>query len=49
MTIAGIEIGAIYVVMIACIFVVAITLVGLCRACLMEHHYYRTRGRWHQT
>ena len=46
--IAGIEIDGIYVVMIACILVVAITLVGLCRACL-EHHYYRTRGRWHQT
>ena len=49
MTIAGIEIDAIYLVMIACILVVAITLVGLCRASFMEHRYYRTRGRWHQT
>ena len=49
MTIAGIEIGAIYVVMIACILVVAISLVGLCRASFMEHRYYRTRGRWHNT
>jgi len=48
MTIAGIEVGAIYVMMIVCILVVAITLVGLCRATLMEHRYYRTRGRWHQ-
>ncbi|HZL64504.1 MAG TPA: hypothetical protein VFD50_06130 [Thermoleophilia bacterium] len=49
MTIAGIEIGAIYVVMIACILVVALSLVGLCRASFMEHRYYRTRGRWHNT
>ncbi len=49
MTIAGFEIDAIYVVMIACILVVAISLVGLCRACLIEHHYYRTRGRVHHT
>ena len=49
MTIAGFEVDAIYVVMIACIVVVAVSLIGLCRACLMERHYYRTRGRWHQT
>jgi hypothetical protein len=47
--IAGIEIDAIYVVMIVSILVVGITLVGLCRATLMEHHYYRTRGRWHSS
>jgi hypothetical protein len=45
MTIAGFEVDAIYVVMIACIFVVAISLFGLCRACFLEHRYYRTRGR----
>ncbi len=49
MTIAGFGVDAIYVVMIVCIVVVAVSLIGLCRACLMERHYYRTRGRWHQT
>jgi cell division protein FtsL len=49
MTIAGIEVDAIYVVMIVSILVVAVSLVGLCRASFMEHRYYRTRGRWHQT
>ena len=48
-TIAGFEIDAIYVMMIACILVVAVSLIGLCRASLMEHRYYRTRGRWHNT
>ena len=49
MTIAGLEIDAIYLVMIASILVVAVSLVGLCRASFMEHRYYRTRGRWHNT
>ena len=49
MTIIGLEVDAVYVVMIACIFVVAISLFGLCRACFLERRYYRTRGRVHHT
>jgi hypothetical protein len=49
MTLAGLEIDAIWIIMIACIIVVAVSLAGLCRACLIERHYYRTRGRVHHT
>jgi len=44
MNIAGVEVDAIWVLMVVCIAIVAISLVGLCRACLIERHYYRTRG-----
>jgi hypothetical protein len=33
------------VIMIVCIAVVSVSLFGLCRACVLEHRYYRTRGR----
>ena len=44
MTFMGLEIDAIWVVMVACILVVGISLLGLCRACLLEHRYHRTHG-----
>jgi hypothetical protein len=49
MTIAGFEIDAIYLAMTVSILVVAASLVGLCRACLLERHYYHTRGRVRHT
>ena len=49
MTLAGFEIDAIWIIMIACIAIVGVSLVGLCRACLMERHYYRTRGQVHRS
>jgi hypothetical protein len=45
MTFMGLEIDAIWVIMIVCIAVVAVSLVGLCRATFLEHWHYRTRGR----
>lgn len=48
MTITGLEIDAVWVVMVVCIIVVGVSLVGLCRACLLERRYYRTWGRWRQ-
>jgi hypothetical protein len=45
MTFMGLEIDVIWAVMIVCIVVVAVSLFGLCRATLLEHRYYRTRGR----
>jgi hypothetical protein len=45
MTFMGLEVDVIWVVMIACIAVVSVSLFGLCRACILEHRYYRTRGR----
>jgi hypothetical protein len=45
MTVMGFEIDAIWVIMIVCIAVAAVSLFGLCRATFLEHRYYRTRGR----
>jgi hypothetical protein len=45
MTFLGLETNAIWVIMIVCIAVVSVSLFGLCRACVLEHRYYRTRGR----
>jgi len=45
MTFMGFEIDAIWVIMIVCIAVVAVSLFGLCRATFLEHRYYQTRGR----
>jgi len=49
MTLLGLEIDAIWMIMIVCIIVVAVSLLGLCRACFLEHRYYRTRGRLRQS
>jgi hypothetical protein len=45
MTFMALEVDAIWVIMIVCIAVVAISLFGLCRATLLEHRYYKARGR----
>ena len=45
MTLAGFEIDAIWIIMIACIAIVAVSLAGLCRACLRERRYYRAGRR----
>jgi len=45
MTFMGLEVDAIWVIMIVCIAVVAVSLLGLCRATFLEHRYYKTRGR----
>jgi hypothetical protein len=44
MTFVGLEIDAIWLIMIACIVVAAVSLVGLCRGVFLEHRYYQTRG-----
>ena len=45
MTFMALEVDAIWVIMIVCIAVAAISLFGLCRATLLEHRYYKARGR----
>jgi len=45
MKFAGIEIDAIWVIMVVSIAVVAVSLLGLCRACVLERRYYNTHGR----
>jgi hypothetical protein len=45
MTFMGFEIDALWVIMIVCIAVVAVSLFGLCRATFLEHRYYKARGR----
>jgi hypothetical protein len=49
MTIAGFEIDAIYLAMTVSILVVAASLVGFCRACLLERRYlpYTRSGASH--
>jgi len=45
MTFIGFEIDAIWVIMLVCIAVMAVSLLGLCRACILEHRDHLTRGR----
>lgn len=45
MTFAGLAVDAIWVIMIVSIAVAAVSLLGLCRACFLEHRYYHMRGR----
>lgn len=49
MTFMALEVDAIWVIMIVCIAVVAVSLLGLCRVCFLEHRYYHTRGRVRHT